>query len=76
MTLTMTAARPIAIAAVAVDGVTKRYPTGIVALDGINLRVAPGEFVCLVGPSGCGKSTLLNIIAALEKPDSGQVLTD
>jgi len=43
-------------------------------LDGINLSINDGEFVCIVGPSGCGKTTLLNIIAGLTKPDSGQVL--
>ena len=43
------------------------------ALQDITLDVAAGEFVCLLGPSGCGKSTLLNIVAGLEKPDSGEV---
>lgn len=44
------------------------------ALDGINLSVNDGEFVCIVGPSGCGKTTFLNVIAGLMKPDSGEVL--
>src|SRR5437773_4485394 len=48
----------------------------VLALDGVSLNVAEGEFVCLVGASGCGKSTLLNIIAGLEKPDGGTVLAD
>jgi sulfonate transport system ATP-binding protein len=43
------------------------------ALEDVTLRIAEGEFVCLVGPSGCGKSTLLNIIAGLERPDRGLV---
>ena len=46
------------------------------ALDDVTLRIAEGEFVCLVGPSGCGKSTLLNIIAGLEQPDRGIVQAD
>lgn len=46
------------------------------ALDRITLNVREGEFVCLVGPSGCGKSTLLNIVAGLERPDSGGVQFD
>jgi NitT/TauT family transport system ATP-binding protein len=46
------------------------------ALDDVTLRIAEGEFVCLVGPSGCGKSTLLNIIAGLEHPDRGIVQAD
>src|SRR6476469_6168569 len=67
-------------AKLAVEQVSKRFFTGrsgeVHALDNISLQVNVGGFVCLVGPSGCGKSTLLNIIAGLEKPDSGQVLAD
>src|ERR1700738_1881363 len=43
-------------------------------LDGINLKVAQGEFVCLVGPSGCGKSTILNILGGFLEPTHGEVL--
>jgi NitT/TauT family transport system ATP-binding protein len=46
------------------------------ALDGINLQIEDGEFVCLVGPSGCGKSTFLRIVAGLEIPDEGEILFD
>jgi NitT/TauT family transport system ATP-binding protein len=45
-------------------------------LQDINLRIAPGEFVCLLGPSGCGKSTLLNIVGGFETPDAGVVTID
>ena len=45
-------------------------------LDGINLNVNDGEFVCIVGTSGCGKSTFLRTIAGLEIPDSGEILLD
>lgn len=56
--------------AIQLDQVTKRFGS-VLALDGIDLDVAPGEFVCLVGASGCGKSTLLNIVSRLDRPTSG-----
>ena len=46
------------------------------ALESISLDVDAGEFLCIVGPSGCGKSTLLNLIAGLEKPDTGAVFAN
>ncbi|MBE7444107.1 MAG: ABC transporter ATP-binding protein [Planctomycetia bacterium] len=45
----------------------------VYVLEDINLEIKQGEFVCLVGPSGCGKTTLMNIVAGLEKADSGVV---
>jgi NitT/TauT family transport system ATP-binding protein len=62
-----------------VENVSKTFRTdrgSVHALDRITLLVNEGEFVCLVGPSGCGKSTLLNVVAGLETPDEGRVLTD
>lgn len=46
----------------------------VTALSGLDVSVAPGEFVTVVGPSGCGKSTLFNIVAGLEEPDAGGIL--
>ncbi len=45
-------------------------------LDGVDLDVRRGEFLCLLGPSGCGKSTLFNIIAGLDSPDGGEVIVE
>jgi NitT/TauT family transport system ATP-binding protein len=62
------------------DGISLSYKTNdgkkLLALDNIDLKVQPGEFLCIVGPSGCGKSTLLHLIAGLHKPTAGQVLMD
>ncbi|WP_295697089.1 ABC transporter ATP-binding protein [Lapillicoccus sp.] len=62
--------------AVEIRGVSKTFTVrrgAVVALEAIDLTVAPGEFVSLIGPSGCGKSTLLRIIADLLTPTSGTV---
>ncbi|EKX61612.1 ABC transporter ATP-binding protein [Streptomyces ipomoeae] len=58
-------------AEIVLEGVTKRYPDGSLAVQGVDLDIADGEFVILVGPSGCGKSTTLNMIAGLEDITAG-----
>ncbi len=63
-------------ASIEIDGVTKVYGNGFVAVDDISLAVRDGEFMVLVGPSGCGKSTLLRMIAGLEEVTAGEVLLD
>ena len=73
------AADPAPQAAVQVTNVAKVFRTGereVVALEAIDVTIAPGEFVCLLGPSGCGKSTLLNIIAGFTPASSGTVLAN
>ena len=61
-----------------VRNLTKSFagPSGRRVLDGVELRVQPGEYVAIVGESGVGKSTLLNLIAGLDLPDAGQILLE
>jgi multiple sugar transport system ATP-binding protein len=58
-------------AAVSFDGVTKTYPDGTTAVNGLDLEITDGEFMVLVGPSGCGKTTALRMVAGLEDISRG-----
>jgi NitT/TauT family transport system ATP-binding protein len=60
-------------AIVALRNVCKTFESGTVALRGLDLDVADGEFVSLLGPSGCGKSTALRIVAGLSAASEGAV---
>ncbi|MBW4476405.1 MAG: nitrate ABC transporter ATP-binding protein [Tolypothrix brevis GSE-NOS-MK-07-07A] len=62
-----------------IKDVSKVYPTKkgpFTVLDGVNLNVGQGEFICVIGHSGCGKSTLLNMVSGFNFPTSGQVLLE
>jgi multiple sugar transport system ATP-binding protein len=58
---------------IVLSGVSKTFPGGVKAVDGISLTIKSGEFMVLVGPSGCGKTTLLRMIAGLEPVDDGSI---
>jgi len=57
-------------------GVSKKYPTGQIALYNVNLKINKGEMAFLTGHSGAGKSTLLKLIALLDRPTQGSVLVN
>jgi NitT/TauT family transport system ATP-binding protein len=56
---------------VVLQGIGKRFSSGVIALEATDLHVRRGEFLSLLGPSGCGKTTLLRIIAGLSEPSAG-----
>jgi cell division transport system ATP-binding protein len=56
--------------------VKKTYPNGVIAINGINVKIKPGEFVYVVGPSGAGKSTFIKMMYREEKPTSGNILVN
>ena len=74
-----TTARP-ARSLIDIVGASKTYVTAssgrVHALERVNLKIAEGEFVCVVGPSGCGKSTLLRMLAGLDEIGGGQLTLD
>ncbi|MBA2437372.1 MAG: ATP-binding cassette domain-containing protein, partial [Acidimicrobiia bacterium] len=60
-------------AEIRLEGVTKRFPDGTVAVHGFDLEIGDGELMVLVGPSGCGKSTVLRMVAGLETVTEGTI---
>ena len=55
-------------------GVYKKYPNGVIALNGIDVKINPGEFVYVVGPSGAGKSTFIKMMYREEKATKGTIV--
>jgi ABC-type Fe3+/spermidine/putrescine transport system ATPase subunit len=58
-------------AAISIEGLSKRYGS-LQALDGVDLRVEPGEFFGLLGPNGAGKTTLISVLAGLARASGGR----
>ncbi len=61
---------------VSVAAVTKRYKSGLIAIDAVNLEIAKGEIFALLGPNGAGKTTLIGVICGIVSMTSGQILVD
>lgn len=75
----LTPVGPVAAGTLELRGIGKQFKIDNrrqAVLDGIDLRIEPGEFVCIVGPSGCGKSTLLRLISGLDTDYDGEILLD
>lgn len=61
---------------ISISRLTKRYPSGLVALDSVDLEIRRGEIFALLGPNGAGKTTLISIVCGIVTPTSGVVLAD
>lgn len=61
---------------IVMKNVYKKYPNGVVASNGINIKIERGEFVFVVGPSGAGKSTFIKMMYCEESPTSGDIIID
>src|SRR6186713_2310689 len=60
--------------AIRAEGLVKRYPGGVVALDGLSFSVAAGTVFGLLGPNGAGKSTTVKVLTTLSRPDEGEAV--
>lgn len=78
MTEAFTNTRAGASAAIEITGLRKVFQQttsgqSVVAIDNLNLRIAPAELVAIVGQTGCGKSTLFDLLIGLERPTAGRI---